>query len=604
MSSKIRVLDEQTINKIAAGEVIENPASVVKELVENAIDAKASEIAVEIKEGGRQLIRVTDNGCGMCRDDALLCLERHATSKIRDIDDIHSLTTMGFRGEAVPAIASISKLSLLTCEAEGKAGTLLIVDGGRLIDCSPAARSQGSTFEIKSLFFNVPVRKKFQRSPSYDANEILKVVSIQALANPTVKFQLISNQKSILTTKNPKSSVAIEQIKERISDVLGMEFSHGLAPLEREHNGYKLMGYFGLPSHSRQNRTGQYLFINQRAVLSPLVSYAVKDAYSTTLGANRHPVFVLYLTMQGDVVDVNVHPQKREVRLRQENTLRQFITLAVEEALQGIGIQIFSSPTFYEPPVFLAKSVSQEPIEEVNHRFDKQELRSKTTSYYQEIPLSSEIESYQPKQLLIAEIEDNLQYADRKVPFPTSFKVIAALQQYLILYSPEGKLQLLDQSSAHSRILYEQLLQKEEGKIAMQQLLIPITLELAPLEASLLKGNLDLINGLGIQIQDFGKNSFIIHAISPFFDNTDIADVILKILSDMEGCHTMESELQKNICRTASRAALSKNKILTLAEGQHLYHQLMKCRHPFHCPHGTPTIVEMHKEDIAKQFQN
>ena len=230
-SSKIRVLDEHTINKMAAGEVIESPASVVKELVENSLDAQATDICVEIKSGGRQLIRVTDNGCGMNPDDALLCLERHATSKIKEVEDIQSIFTMGFRGEAIPSIASISKFILLTCAQEGK-GTLLIVEGGKIIQCGEAVRSQGTTIEVKSLFFNVPVRKKFQKSPAYDANEILKIITILSLGHPHVKFQMIDNEKSVLQTGMPIETDFKEQMKDRIATVLGAEFIKACSPLD------------------------------------------------------------------------------------------------------------------------------------------------------------------------------------------------------------------------------------------------------------------------------------------------------------------------------------------------------------------------------------
>src|ERR1700733_11151590 len=318
MPSRIGVLDEHTINQIAAGEVIENSASVVKELLENAIDAGSTEISVEIKAGGRQLIRVTDDGCGMCRDDAILCLERHATSKIRNLEDVYSIGTMGFRGEAIPSIASISKMTILTCEEEGKEGTLVMVDGGKIINCVSAARSRGTTIEIKSLFFNVPVRKKFQRSPTYDGIEILKVVSIQALAHPEIKFQLIHNQNHELSLMSQTNEDFLSQLGGRVSSVVGSEFKAGLKTASFDKEKYHVQGFLGLPTYTRHNRTGQYLFINRRAVFSPFISYAVREGYGTSLATNRHPVYVLHLTLPGYLIDVNVHPQKREVRLHQE----------------------------------------------------------------------------------------------------------------------------------------------------------------------------------------------------------------------------------------------------------------------------------------------
>ena len=298
MVSKIRVLSENSINKIAAGEVIENPASVVKELVENSLDAGATDICVEIKGGGRQLIRVTDNGSGMSADDALLCLERHATSKIRDVQDIHQITSLGFRGEAIPSIASISKFMLLTCLHEkSEEGTLVIVEGGNILKCAPAACSPGTTIEVKSLFFNVPVRKKFQKSPAYDTTEILKMLSLLALGHPDIKFQLISNQEILLNAPAPLSTSFDDQLGERINAVLGSEFFQGTCHAQGSKGDLELQGYIGLPACTRHNRTGQFLFINKRAVFSPLISYAVREGYGPSLSTNRHPLFVLHLNL-------------------------------------------------------------------------------------------------------------------------------------------------------------------------------------------------------------------------------------------------------------------------------------------------------------------
>lgn len=335
MPSKIRVLDERTINQIAAGEVIENPASVVKELVENAIDAGSTDICIEIKGGGRQLIRVSDNGCGMIQDDALLCLERHATSKIRNVDDIYAIGTMGFRGEAIPSIAAISKFTLMTCYKGENKGTMVSVEGGKILQSTPVVHAPGTTVEVKSLFFNVPVRKKFQRSPAYDANEILKMISQIALGYPEIKFQLMSDQKTILTAPTTNSEATFqEKLKQRIKDILGMDFVETSYSVSGAQEGYKLQGLIGMPAFTRHNRSGQYLFINRRAVVSPLIGYAVRAGYGTTLSTQRHPVYALHLTVPGELVDVNVHPQKREVRLRQEQILREMVVAAIRDALQ------------------------------------------------------------------------------------------------------------------------------------------------------------------------------------------------------------------------------------------------------------------------------
>ena len=561
MPSKIRVLDEITINKIAAGEVIQNPASVVKELVENTIDAGSTDICVEIKGGGRQLIRVTDNGCGMNQDDALLCLERHATSKIREIDDIHALVTMGFRGEAVPSIASISKFTLLTCH-ETK-GTLIIVDGGKIIKCSEAARDPGTTIEVKSLFFNVPVRKKFQRSPTYDANEILKVITIQALGHPEIKFQLISNQQSILLTRSQ------EKLGERISSVLGSDYS---CQVDFKKGDFHIQGYIGLPDNTRHNRTGQFLFINKRAVFSPLINFAIKDGYGTSLPTNRHPVYVLHLTMPGSLVDVNVHPQKREVRLRQEQMLKETIFQAVDQALQQVGVSF----SFEKPDVTLLPMETAAPPFELP-KFEPPPVEKYPQTFEQPQFFSEEIQPYIPR-------------------------VIATLPRFLLLEDEKG-LQLVDQKAARSRIIYEKVLRCD---LPVQTLLIPHTFEVSSIETARLKDYLDDLNRMGIQIEEFGPNTFVIHALPQFFDQADIKSLVMEIvnsLHEFQDEKVLEKEKEKWLALSASRATLGPNKKLSLGEAQSLVAQLMQCEKPSLCPKGKPTMKLITSEEMTKLFE-
>lgn len=608
MSSKIRVLDEQTINQIAAGEVIENPASVVKEMVENSIDAGATDICVEIRGGGRQLIRITDNGCGMSSDDAVLCFERHATSKIRSHDDIHSVLSMGFRGEAIPSIGSISKLTLLTCTHGAEEGTLVIVDGGRIVKSSPAARSPGTTIEVKSLFFNVPVRKKFQRSPAYDASEILKVVSIQALAHPEIKFQLINNSKTTL-------SANISDSKERVSAVLGANFLTESCSVDREHGPYKLTGVLGLPVFTRHNRTGQYLFVNQRAVFSPYLSYAVREGYGTALATNRHPVFVLHLTLPGGLVDVNVHPQKREVRLRQGQSLKEMIIFSVEEALQESGIRSAEEPfAFSEPPSF-AFTPPEAPPEVRSYEKTNLPIEKSNDPDREPVPVPSPIkvefeplenpETVNVNEPLQEVFPKSLFGGEQNAPAP---RVLATLPGYLLLHSDKTVLKLVDQRAAHSRILYEKLSEQKESHagIQIQQLLIPYTLEVTPLESAEVTENLESLNKLGINIQEFGNHSFIIHAVPQFWANVNLQQLITEIVKDLredQGGEILRRDKMKRVALAAARAAVSQKVKLTLEEGQSLVNQLMRCKSPYQCPRGKSIIVEMTHGDIAKQFQ-
>lgn len=602
MSSKIRVLSENTINKIAAGEVIENPASVVKELVENSLDAGANEICVEIKGGGRQLIRVSDNGCGMSADDALLCLERHATSKIRDVEEIHSIHTMGFRGEAIPSIASISKFMLLTAlhpeNGQPREGTMVIVDGGTIVKCCPAACSPGTTIEIKSLFFNVPVRKKFQKSPAYDTTEILKMLSILALGNPAIKFQLISNEETLLNAPLPMGKTFDEQLKERIRAILGADFYNGTCSVNNSKGELELQGAVGLPAYTRHNRTGQYLFINRRGVFSPLISYAVREGYGPSMSPNRHPIYVLHLKMPGSLVDVNVHPQKKEVRLRQDQMLKEWIIHSVENSLQQEGISSFHElpslplsiqmpPSFFsepEPPPFFTYAKKPEP------------------------KLCFSATSVQPQ----AEAPPSLLFSEPIRSQPILPQVLATIPGYILIdpkalpqFNPES-LCLVDQRSAHFRVIYEKLENRNAGTPPVQALLIPYTLETTPTEASALKEQIDSLNQLGIAIKEFGATTFLIDALPSIFGSIDIGELLgdlLKHMRDYGDASLFRREQKRLIAQAASRAAISKSKRLNVEEAQGLINQLMRCQTPFACPFGKATVLQMTGEELAKQFQ-
>ncbi len=606
MQSKIRVLSDQTINQIAAGEVIENPASVVKEIVENAIDAKSSEITVEIAAGGRNLIRITDNGFGMSADDAVLCLERHATSKIKNVDDIQTIMTMGFRGEAIPSIASISKFSLLTCPQDEDNGTLVQVEGGRLLKCSKAARSPGTTIEIRSLFFNVPVRKKFQRSPNYDTNEILKTLSIIALGNPSIKFELISNEKQILSTAAASNENLMNALKNRIHSILGIDFAESLCPLEYSLNGYHIHGFIGLPSVTRQNRTGQYLFINQRAVQNPLISFSVRDGYGTTLPSNRHPVYVLHVTIPGDVVDVNVHPQKREVRLRQEVLIKELVIKSVEKALQNSGYSV-------QEEMETASYFAGYPV--INPQFS---MTEKEHSNYKDVKTDEPVlhPAFKPFERNFKSVDVQ---NDFKLFITDDFKktlTILATIPHFILINPEELSQkydvpqkkdsilcLADQKLGLSRILFEKL--QKNKSVESELLLIPETFETTPLDEALILKEMEFLNKTGIEIHQSGKKIFTVNAIPVFLKKIDIKTFLIDLIYQLkENCHgdIIQKEKEKRLAHFASRSALAKNIPLKMDEAKILIDQLLECDMPFQCPLGKQIFGFITKDDLKNLF--
>jgi DNA mismatch repair protein MutL len=611
MPSKIRVLSDHTINQIAAGEVIENPASVVKELVENSLDAGASELCIEIKGGGRQMIRVTDNGCGMSADDALLCLERHATSKIREVDDLDLINSMGFRGEAIPSIASISKFMLLTCpQSEEKkttlhenTGTLIMVDGGNILKCCPAACSPGTTIEVKSLFFNVPVRRKFQRSPTHDAAEILKMLSILAIGHPGTKFQLISNGETTLQTLPSTEAESFNDLLgARIKSILGSDFFHSLCPLDSTKDGMAMRGFIGLPSCTRHQRTGQFLFINRRAVYSSSISYGIREGYGPMLAPNRHPLYVLHLTLPGDLVDVNVHPQKREVRLRQEPEIKGWIAQSVERALCAAGA---SHPVEMES-IPLTMPMSPMPMPHLISTLEGLNSSSLSQSKEQALwtpPPPPSKRSDEPWLFKTAEPPKS---------HPSS-KVLATIPNYILIDSQafpqfaKSGFCLVDQKCAHMRVIYEKLEHTQADAISSQQLLLPYMLKTTPLETAVLKQHLNTLTDFGISIQEFGQDTFMIDAISNLFDREDIGGIMadwLRSANESTNLSLFQKEQKRILASSASRLSVARKHQLKIEEAQFLIDQLVRCQHPYHCPQGKPTIVHIGHEELAKYFQN
>lgn len=624
--SRIRVLDEQTINKIAAGEVVENPSSVVKELVENSLDASATSICVEIQEGGRQLIRITDDGYGMSQDDAILSLERHATSKIREVEDIEELITMGFRGEAVPSIAAISKFSLLTCpRAEGisqtEKGTLILVEGGRLMSCAPAARSPGTTIEVKSIFFNVPVRRKFQKSPATDTQEILKILGLLALGHPAVQFELISDQKTLLKTTPARTlnTPFQELLSKRIESVLGLDFASALIPLKFNHGPYEMEGYIGSPAAHKPNRTGQHLFINQRSVYSPLIASTIREGYGTMLPTLRYPVFTLHLRMPGALVDVNVHPQKKEVRLRQEYQLKETLIQGVQSALRREqGPCEPRLPADAEPPPYWnMKGSFSSPKQAAEGKWEYQTTEAPTATLSQEGRASNSSQENPPEQALKPLFQPGPTILSSALN-STAPRVIATLLGYCILdpfhldhhlfaesmERKEGGLALLDQRAAHRRIHYEAFL-KRTSKHETQTLLLPLTLETTPSEFRIVQEHLSYFQQMGFGIRIFGENAFIVDAYPHFLKQDQLQNCLSLLIQDLAEAQTsrrLQIEKEQQLALAACRASVPAAKQLSIEEAQGLVGQLITCEIPSQCPLGKSTCLYLSPDELSKWF--
>lgn len=540
---KIQLLSEETINQIAAGEVIENPASVVKELIENALDAGSTKITIEIKGGGLQLIRISDDGCGMSAEDAVRAFVRYATSKIQKLDDLLQLVTMGFRGEALAAISSIAKITLRTATHGGE-GTQVEIEPGKTPRTSKCARTHGTTIEVSSLFYNVPARKKFQKSAAASAAEITRMISLLALAHPHVAFEYLQQDRELLSTLSGT-------LEARIQDVLGEGFLKESLPMAFEEDGISLQGVISQPPYHRPSRAGQHLFINNRPIYSPAVSYAVKDGYGTRLPIDRYPAFVLHLKLSSDAFDVNVHPQKREVRLYSEKWLKEKIQQAISRSFQS---KEASPPARIQPFAF-------SPIE--------------SAAFVSE-PLFKCAE----------------EPAAELFPVQSESKTWGILSPYLFL-EKEGAVWLVDLAAAYRRVLFDSMT-RTEGRES-QGLIFPLTFTFSTLECAHIREHLADLEELGIAIRPLGGDGFIVDALPPFLAQEKVRDYLLLFA---EGSFT-----RKDAVRLCAQFASQRKEAYELPEAVMLYHELLKTSAPYTCPEGKPTMKQITSHELAKFYQ-
>lgn len=541
-SRTIKLLDDSTINQIAAGEVIENSASVIKELVENSLDSGASEIHIETKAGGRSYIKVSDDGCGMSQDDLLLAIERHATSKLSQANDLERLLTLGFRGEALPSIAAVSKFSIHS--SQGISGALLHVEGGKLGQLQPLPRRQGTTIEVKSLFFNTPVRKHFQKSSSWDTAEIHKVLTRFCLSFPGVGFSWVSDERLILNCRRE------ETFQQRIASLLGEEWITDSVEVVGQQGELHLAGLIGRPSWHRPNRSGQYLFINQRSIVSGWISSQVLDSYGTRLSCHRYPLFVLYLTLPPNLIDVNVHPQKREVRLREEGPLSRLIHHSIQSALESRAVSSHNPlPALHAVPSFEPTLMVKDPESIYALALDK----SLTLSVHEPVNTFSSSLSQDP--VLFEE---------------QAFSIIAKQENYFFVEEAQG-IRVVDGLRAMERVVFDGL-HVAPGKQEVQTLLIPIQLNIKGKDATLLSAHLTTLNELGLSIRHFGGDTYLVDAIPAILEPQEIPEWVVIFLE--------EGKIPLQLGKCLKRGSLS------IGAGAALVKKLFQCQNPDYTPSG------------------
>ncbi len=574
--SKIRILPENLSNKIAAGEVVERPCSVVKELVENALDAHASRIIIEVENGGKSLIRVSDNGIGMNSDDAMLALERYATSKIYKDNDLFSIKTLGFRGEALPSIASVSRFSLVTKDEASKTAAEIIVAGGRIKRVSQTGAPQGTMVTVSRLFYNIPARRKFLKSASTEMGHIADTISSIALGNPNAGFRLYHNRKIV------KNWLLASDPFDRVMDVTGTGLKSDFCKLEFNEKFVSIAGWILFPAISRSTSRGIYIYVNNRFVRDRVIQHALFEGYRQRLMKGRFPVAVLFVNVPFEQVDVNVHPAKQEVRFARQKEVHEAVKDAVSKVLHQ-----FETHKWKPAETHNNFSVS-EPV-----------------AAYTRFESSSFIpgRGHAPKTEPPPEIQDQLW--GKKTCF-ADLQVIGRFHNTYIICESDHGLVLIDQHAAHERVLYEQLKSRyKASKGPDQSLLIPETVDLGYREAEILEKMIPEFFRLGLEIEPFGNNTFVIKSAPAILAGREIRPLIIEMVEKIAKIGFglgLEKGIDKCLITMACHGAIRANQALTDTEIKTLLDQLDQCENQSHCPHGRPTWIKWSKGEVEKMF--
>jgi DNA mismatch repair protein MutL len=590
--SKIKILPEILSNKIAAGEVVERPSSVVKELMENALDADSSRIMIEVEKGGRSLIRVSDNGIGMNRDDALLAPERYATSKIHKDEDLFAIHTLGFRGEALPSIAAVSKLRLVTRDQTSHAGTEIIVEGGTLKKVSEIGAPQGTMVTVQQLFFNTPARRKFLKTVNTEMGHIADAVSSTALGWPGVHFRLTHNNRPV------KNWPAADDPVDRIIDVLGRDIKDDLLRIESSGDGLSMAGWLTSPRVARSTSRGIYVYVNGRYVRDRVIQHALLEGYHGRLVKGQYPVAVLFIRVPYEQVDVNVHPTKHQVRFAQQTKVHDTIAGVVRDRL---GFSDQSGWTLKETPE-IPSSGEQPGVAETTTRFRTPEQPTK--------PQHPETTDGQPEPLFKGNLgftPAGIQTALWSKKMFSDLRVIGQFHDtYILCESAEGLI-LIDQHAAHERIFFERLRNRSlETRTTAQKLLIPETFDLGYREGKILEKLIPDLNELGLEIEPFGGDTFVVKSVPALLKDRAIKPLVMEIVEKMAQIgftpgigKAIDACLMLMACHGAIRA----NQQLSDKEIKGLLEQLDGCDQPSNCPHGRPVWIRMTLKDLEKLFK-
>ncbi len=618
----IQVLDNNTIDQIAAGEVVERPLSIVKELVENAMDAGADRISVEIRGGGIDLIRVTDNGKGMAKEDIPLAFLRHATSKIRDIDDLNTLNSMGFRGEALSSIASVCKVTLMTKRSEDLMGYRMQINGGKAEEIEEIGVPDGTTLIAAHLFYNTPVRRKFLKSATGEGNAVSELMERLALSRPDISYKYVVNGSTRFMTSGNGD------LKETIHRIYGKDAAKWTVPVSYEKDGYRIDGYLGTPAMNRPNRNFETYFLNHRYIRSEVVAKGIEEGYKGYLMQHKFPFCVLHITMDQAEIDINVHPSKMDVRFHDREAFYEHLTEAVAQTLHNREMipedesreaeEKVKEPVFEpfetRPEEVSTKAETEVKKEEEDDIFEVQFEEGKEEGEVvleQEAPLMPEVKterSYIP--------EDPYKNAKQIEMLPKE-RVISkkAREQYRLIgqvfntywmFSYQEKIYFLDQHAAHEKVNYEKLVKRYRNNEVYSQILSPgLVVSLSPREKTILEENREVFTKLGFETEDFGGNEVMLNAIpqETFKKNGD--ELFLDILNDLaeKGSGRIPDVIDRVIATMACKASVKGGDEVSFKEMETVLDELLELENPYHCPHGRPTMFSMSRMELERKFK-
>jgi DNA mismatch repair protein MutL len=602
--SKIKIIPELLSNKIAAGEVVERPAAVVKELVENSLDAGSSRIVVDVAKGGRSLIRVSDNGTGMGHDDALLALERYATSKIFKDQDLFSINTLGFRGEALPSIAAVSRFNLTTRVASADSGTEIVVEGGKIINVSEVGAPTGSMVTVRQLFFNTPARRKFLKTIGTEMGHIADMVARIALGHPAVQLRLTHNEKIVQNW-----SVA-SGLFDRVVDVLGNDLKNSLHAVEFQNDGISVSGWISSPRVTRRTSRAIFIYVNGRFVRDRIVQHALFEGYSQRLVKGQFPVAVIYINLPFDAVDVNVHPTKNEVRFARPRDVHEAVRRAVAQTLHEVDLPQWRPANYTtDRQAAAAGGISEAARKEFGMRKAEGGKKGSEFGSPHLAPRDSQLETRNPQL-----VTRNPQRATRTTQHAiwdkegfSSMRVIGQFHNTYIVCESEGGLILIDQHAAHERVLYEQFSSRSTGAPkSAQRLLVPETVELGYREAGVLEKMIPELKDIGLDIEPFGGNTFVVKAVPVLLAGREIKPVLIEIvekITEIGSAPGFAKALDQSRMVMACHGAIRANQALSGAQIKGLLSQLDGCHNPSHCPHGRPTWIHWDMRSLDKSFK-